>query len=502
MNGLEKIINEWINMLVQYEATTKKFAPSVLLGDASTSKAKGKGARRWRRKKGKANAAASGLSTLVAPVGMPKVKGRWVPSQGQMMSLCIAGKKGHWKRVCPKLLSNTSTFLIEVNMITNSASWVFDTGCGAHICNDLRVLERSRKLSKDEVVLKLGDGKAVAAEAEGIVRLAVSGHVRIELKDCYYVPSMIKNINSISLLDNVGFEFMINKNYFYLMENGSSNMLEKLHNACESYLKGKMTKKPFVGQSTLASGLLDLIHSDVYGPLNTQARGGFSYFITFTDDHPRYGYIYLVRYKFEAFGRFKEFRLKVKNQTGRKIKTLRSDRGGEYLSGEFLDYLKENRILSQWTPPGCHNLIRYALETATKLFNVAPSKAVDQMLYQIWHGKPAFLGYPKETVGYYFYDPSEQKVFVLQNVVFLKKGFPADTQREELLLEESSEAIPQMDVVTSSALIVSTEDIPILRRSTRLSQQPQRCEFLGLTGQLDNDPKTYGEVILDIDSEK
>ncbi|KAL0347681.1 UNVERIFIED_CONTAM: hypothetical protein Scaly_1784100 [Sesamum calycinum] len=57
--------------------------------------------------------------------------------------------------------------------------------------------------------------------------------------------------------------------------------------ACESCLKGKMTKKPFVGQSKLASGLLDLIHLDVCGPLNAQARGGFSYFITFVDDHSR-----------------------------------------------------------------------------------------------------------------------------------------------------------------------------------------------------------------------
>ncbi|KAL0404319.1 UNVERIFIED_CONTAM: Transposon Ty1-BL Gag-Pol polyprotein [Sesamum radiatum] len=240
--------------------------------------------------------------------------------------------------------------------------------------------------------------------------------------------------------------------------------------AYKSCLKWKMTKKPFVGQSTLASGLLNLIHSDVCGPLNTQARGGFSYFITFTDDHSRYGYIYLMRYKSEAFGRLNEFRLKVENQTDRKIKILWSDRGGEYLSGEFLDYLKENGILSQWTLPGTPQLnsvfkrrnrtlldmVRsmmsftelplsfwgYALETAAKLLNMAPCKTVAQMPYQIWHSKPAsykylrvwgspayvkrqvgdkldsrsslfrFVGYPKKTAGYYFYDPSEQKVFV------------------------------------------------------------------------------------------
>jgi len=49
---------------------------------------------------------------------------------------------------------------------------------------------------------------------------------------------------------------------------------------------------------------------------------------------------------------FKRFRSEVEKQTGKSIKMLRSDRGGEYLSDNFIDYLKENGILSQWTPPG------------------------------------------------------------------------------------------------------------------------------------------------------
>ncbi|KAL0373405.1 UNVERIFIED_CONTAM: hypothetical protein Sradi_3256200 [Sesamum radiatum] len=180
MNGLEKSINELINMLVQYDPTTKKSEPWVLVGEASTSKAKGKGARRWKRKKGKAKAAASALSAPVAPVGMDKGKGKVDSKPNKANDVCIHYReKGHWKRECPKLLSSAGTFVIEVNMITNSASWVLDTGCGAHICNDLQVLERSRKLSRDEVVLKLDDGKAVAAEAVGIVHLVVSDQVRI-----------------------------------------------------------------------------------------------------------------------------------------------------------------------------------------------------------------------------------------------------------------------------------------------------------------------------------
>ena len=69
-----------------------------------------------------------------------------------------------------------------------------------------------------------------------------------------------------------------------------------------------MTKLPFKGKGEQANGLLDLIHTDVCGPMSVYARGGFVYFITFIDDHSRHGYLYLMRYKSEAFERFKEFR--------------------------------------------------------------------------------------------------------------------------------------------------------------------------------------------------
>ncbi|KAL0420740.1 UNVERIFIED_CONTAM: Retrovirus-related Pol polyprotein from transposon RE2 [Sesamum latifolium] len=249
MNGLEKSIHELINMLVQYEATTRKSEPSVSVGEASTSKAKSKGARRWKRKKGKGTAvtatASTGVLLLLPRRERAKERSGVLSNQRQMMCAFIAMEKGHWKRECPQLLSHPGMFVVEINMISNSASWVLDIGCGAHIC---KVLQRSRKLSKDEMILRLGNGKAVAAEAVGSVSLVVSDHVRIELKDCYFVPSM-----------------------------------------------GKMTKKPFVGQSAIAKGLLDLVHTDVCGPLSIPARGGFSYFITFTDDHSRYGYVYLMR---------------------------------------------------------------------------------------------------------------------------------------------------------------------------------------------------------------
>ncbi|KAK8584073.1 hypothetical protein V6N12_068323 [Hibiscus sabdariffa] len=164
-----------------------------------------------------------------------------------------------------------------------------------------------------------------------------------------------------------------------------------------------------------ASDLLGLIHSDVCGPMNTQARGGFQYFITFTDDFSRYGYIYLMRHKSEALEKFKEFKNEVQNQNGKSIKAHRSDRGGEYLSQDFDELLKECGIVSQLTPPGTPqwngvserrsrtllDMVRsmmshsdlpisfwgHALETAAFTLNRVPSKSVQKTPYEIWTGK-------------------------------------------------------------------------------------------------------------------
>jgi hypothetical protein len=120
---------------------------------------------------------------------------------------------------------------------------------------------------------------------------------------------------------------------------------------CEACLIGKMAITPFSGFVERASALLEIIHSDVCGPMSVLARGGFHYFVTFTDDLSHYGYIYLMRQKSETFEKFKEFQNEVENHHNKKIKFLRSDRGGEYLSYEFGEHLRECGIVPQLMPP-------------------------------------------------------------------------------------------------------------------------------------------------------
>ena len=96
---------------------------------------------------------------------------------------------------------------------------------------------------------------------------------------------------------------------------------------CESCLEGQKTKRSFSTKGERVKEPLELIHSDVCGPLNVQARGGYEYFVTFIDDYSRYGYIYLMQRKSETFENFKEFQAEAEKQLGKMVKSLRSDRG-------------------------------------------------------------------------------------------------------------------------------------------------------------------------------
>ena len=113
-----------------------------------------------------------------------------------------------------------------------------------------------------------------------------------------------------------------------------------------------MTKTPFSGTMELATNLLKIIHIDVCRPMSIKARGGYRYFLTFTDDLSRYGYIYLMKHKSETVERFKESQSEEENHRNKKIKFLRYDRGDEYLSYEFGLQLKQCEIVSLLTPPG------------------------------------------------------------------------------------------------------------------------------------------------------
>ncbi|CDF39993.1 unnamed protein product [Chondrus crispus] len=120
---------------------------------------------------------------------------------------------------------------------------------------------------------------------------------------------------------------------------------------CSACVYGKATRSviPKERSSRRAYFSLDLVHSDVCGPLEVQSIGGAKYFITFIDDHSNWSVVYPMHHKSEAFERYKMFAQLAQTHTGRKIKVLRTDRGGEYLSTEFKSFLIANGTQHQMT---------------------------------------------------------------------------------------------------------------------------------------------------------
>jgi hypothetical protein len=121
---------------------------------------------------------------------------------------------------------------------------------------------------------------------------------------------------------------------------------------CEGCVEGKIHRNPFKAVGEIRSTKkLQLIHSDVCGPMRTESLGGHKYFVTFIDDYSRYCCVYFLKQKSEVFSKFKEFESTFTNESGLQIGKLRSDNGGEYLSSEFSDYLKKKGIRHELTVP-------------------------------------------------------------------------------------------------------------------------------------------------------
>nr|GEU46533.1 hypothetical protein [Tanacetum cinerariifolium] len=289
---------------------------------------------------------------------------------------------------------------------------------------------------------------------------------------------------------------------------------------CVSCMSGKMARKPYSHQVERAKDLLGLIHTDVCGPFRIVSRQRANYFVTFTVDFSRYGYVYLLKQKHEVFETLKVFKKEVENQLGKTIKSLRSDRGGEYMSQEFLDHLKEHGIISHHTPPytpqhngvserrfrtllhmGCEALVKH--DTLTK-----PDKLDPRSFRCI------FVGYLKETMRYSFYSPSENKVFVTRNAEFFKNDLvylKASGSVEDLELIQEEDIDPSLDTSLDhekddQEINEPQSDINPIRKSYWTRCAPDRmCLYIDTEehelGDL-SEPANYKVALLDPESKK
>eukprot|EP00794_Sanderia_malayensis_P014530 gene14530-biopygen11634 len=253
-----------------------------------------------------------------------------------------------------------------------------------------------------------------------------------------------------------------------------------------------MSKKMLAKNDRVNPPLLELIHSDV-GIVNIDSVGGSRYYVTFTDDFSRYTVIYFLKKKSEVFGKFKEYVATMENLTEKKVKGLRSDNGGEYVSDEFNQFCinrgirreltipmspqqngvaeRLNRTLMESTRSMLHHAklpLRFwakALNTAVYLRNRSPTVALSGLTpYECMYGKKpdvsnlkvfgckafvhvpkerrtkleekstccVFVGYPAASKGFKFYDAGKKRMICSRDVKLLEDDFQLEQLKNEI----------------------------------------------------------------------
>ncbi|KAH9779126.1 hypothetical protein KPL71_007607 [Citrus sinensis] len=288
--------------------------------------------------------------------------------------------------------------------------WIVDSGCSNHMTGDRQKLQNCSEYKGNRVVVTADNSRLpIAHIGKAIVTPRYSPN-QVPLQDVYHVPGMKKNLLSVAQLTSSGHYVLFgpqNVKVFrdlkisekptmegrrlesvYVMSAESAyvdktrrnetadlwhmrlghvsysklsamvkkSMLKGLpqldvrtNTVCAGCQYGKAHQLPYEESKFKAKKPLELIHSDVFGPVKQPSIGGMRYMVTFIDDFSRYVWAFFMKEKFEAFSKFKEFKEIVEGEVEQKIRCLRTDNGGEYSSREFSQYLRECQIRHQYT---------------------------------------------------------------------------------------------------------------------------------------------------------
>ena len=337
----------------------------------------------------------------------------------------------------------------------------------------------SYALAGPEEELHMGNSSTSKIEGTGNILLKMTSGKTLTLKNVLYVPEIRKNLFSTSLLVKNGFKVVfvsdkvvISKNDMYVGKGYLSDGLFKLNvmtinynknndssayvlesdnlwharlghvnykslqkminmeilpkfecnkSKCQVCVESKFAKHPYISVERSYEPF-DLIHTDICDMKSIPSHGGKMYFITFIDDCTRYCYVYLLNSKDEAIDAFKQYKIEIENQLNKKIKMIRSDRGGEY-EFPFQEICLENGIIHQMTSPYTpqqngvaerknrtlkemmnalllssglrQNLWGEAVLTATQILNRVPYSKTQIIPYEKWKGRKPNLNYFK-----------------------------------------------------------------------------------------------------------
>lgn len=318
---------------------------------------------------------------------------------------------GHFRNQCPllqKVKQSNAFSVVFLNGEYSTNEWYVDSGASAHMTAN-REWVKHANFTPCLSEITVANNMKVPVLCSGDVQISTDRNYDIIVENVLCVPTLTTNLLSVSELIKNGNKVVFEANQCYIRNkknelvataastNGvyklnikvadcmlaapavasaelwhrrlahiNSNDLNKMKNGivdglfypdtsdmtkakCVTCCEGKQMRLPFPHVGQRSTETLQVIHSDVCGPMETKSIAGAQYFVLFIDDYSRMTFIYFHKYKSEIFSIFKNFKAMVENQQNKKIKVLRTDNGGEFCNKEMENYLLKEGIIHQKT---------------------------------------------------------------------------------------------------------------------------------------------------------
>lgn len=310
-----------------------------------------------------------------------------------------------------------------------------------------------------------------------------------------------------------------------------------LRSMCECCIKGKMSRIPFPKMSkNKTQSILELVHTDVCGPMQTATPSNNRYILTIIDDYSRYAEVHLLKEKSDVCIKLTQFITRMETKYNKRLKIIRSDRGGKYTSKELKEFLKAKGIETQYTAaysPQQNGVAerknRYLMEmarcmlidanlpniywgeaviTANYLQNRLPTTATGETPYGRWYSRKPdlknihifgsrayiqvpdqhrrklnnkaeellFVGYSEDTKAYRFLNKETNKIKISRDVIFLDDPPPDEEDYRIKGYTEEEERNPDKDNSSESFELMKTPSCDLKKEVTPESPKLRRSE--------------------------